>query len=61
MTLDELLEIKSALEYGKNVNSYLDECEEALRIINRELRLKELNRMHPKYPEYDVNGRKVEE
>lgn len=61
MTLDELLEIKSALEYGKNVDSYLDECEEALIIINRELKLKELNRMHPKYPEYDVNGRKVEE
>lgn len=55
MTLDELLEIKSALEYGKFVDSYLDECKEAIEIIDREIRLKKIEH------EYDIKGNKVEE
>ena len=43
MTLDELFEIKSALEFSKHVDSCLDECEEALRIINREINLKTMD------------------
>jgi hypothetical protein len=39
MTIEELEEIKYALEFGKHVDSYLDECEEALKIINREIEI----------------------
>jgi hypothetical protein len=41
LTLEELYEIRHALEFGKNVDSYLDECEEALKIINREIKERE--------------------
>jgi hypothetical protein len=41
LTIEELEEIKYALEFGKHVDSYLDECEEALKIINREIELLE--------------------
>ena len=37
MTLGELREIEAALEYGKFVDSYLDECEVALIIVRREI------------------------
>lgn len=43
LTLDELYEIKNALLYGKFVDSYLDECEESLKLIEREIKLKETN------------------
>lgn len=41
ITLNELYEIKSVLEFSKFVDSYLDEAELALEIINREIKEKE--------------------
>lgn len=42
MTLKELIKIQTALQYAKYVDAYLDEVEEALTIINREIALKQI-------------------
>ena len=54
MTLEELYEIEAALEFTKYVDSYLDEAEEALRIIKREIKLKT---MIPNLSEETEKGR----
>jgi hypothetical protein len=58
MTLDELYEIKSALEYAKFVDSYLDEAEKALKIVEREI---ELKTMDPRKVKADISGNLIEE
>jgi len=59
MTLEELQEIKSALEYGRNVDSYLNECDKAIEIIQKQIDLKLLDPRYAKETE-DTNRNNVQ-